>query len=43
MKGYVVSNGYRGYIKGVGYILYATESEYIEAYNEINEIAESEN
>lgn len=35
MKGYIVAYGYMGYING-SYHLYATESEYVEAYREEN-------
>lgn len=35
MKGYVVSSGYMGYLPSVGkYLLFATEEEYVEEYNE---------
>lgn len=33
MKGYVVANGYMGYINGA-YYLFADESDYIEAYRD---------
>lgn len=33
-KGYIVPFGYMGYIPGAGYILFATEEEYNEAYDE---------
>lgn len=35
MKGYPVPNGYMGYINGK-YLLFATETEYIEYYREVN-------
>ena len=40
MKGYVVPFGYRGFIpnpngKGGEYMLFATESEYAEIYNDL--------
>ena len=28
MKGYYTQDGYRGYVRGYGYMLFATESEY---------------
>ena len=34
MKGYYTSIGYKGYIPGEGYILFATQEEYIEIYKE---------
>ena len=33
MKGYIVNNGYMGYI-GDGYVLFATESEYREYFED---------
>lgn len=36
MKGYIVSCGYMGYIPGHGYLLYSTESDYEEDYEERN-------
>ena len=33
MKGYIVNNGYMGYI-GSGYVLFATESEYREYFED---------
>ena len=36
MKGYVVSNGYLGYVNGK-YMLFATETDYIEYVDEVNE------
>lgn len=35
MRGYVVSSGYMGFLDGE-YVLFATESEYAEAYSEHN-------
>ena len=38
MKGYPIPQGYKGYIPGMGYILFATQNEYEEYYNEhVNE------
>ena len=37
MKGYVISEGYMGYIAGVGYILFATETDYKECYKALEE------
>jgi len=37
MKGYVISEGYMGYIAGVGYILFATEKDYRECYEALEE------
>lgn len=34
MKGYVVQEGYRGYIPNKGYVLFSTEDEYKEYYIE---------
>lgn len=34
MKGYATSDGYRGYIPGKGYMLFATETDYKEYYLE---------
>lgn len=34
MKGYVTYYGYMGYIPNEGYHLYASESEYVEDYEE---------
>ena len=34
MKGYFVSTGYMGYIPDKGYILFSTENEYKEYFNE---------
>ena len=40
MKGYPIQQGYKGYIPGMGYILFATQNEYEEYYNEhVNENA----
>ena len=36
MKGYLVSNGYMGWIGG-RYVLFPTETEYIEVYKEEQE------
>lgn len=36
MKGYPTYSGYMGYIPSKGYILFATESEYREYYEEVN-------
>ena len=37
MKGYVVASGYMGYLPSVNkYLLFATEEEYEEFYNEEN-------
>lgn len=35
MKGYPTNEGYMGYVNGE-YKLFATEQEYVEAYNETN-------
>ncbi len=35
MKGYATSEGYKGYIPGRGYMLFATEREYEEYYAEL--------
>ena len=35
MKGYPVNDGYKGYIPGRGYMLFATESEYEEYFLEV--------
>lgn len=32
MKGYLVSAGFMGYVPHKGYVLFATEDEYIEYY-----------
>lgn len=37
MKGYTVNVGYRGYIPGMGYILFSTEKEYEEYFEEYME------
>ena len=35
MKGYVVAFGYMGYLPSLGkYLLFATEEEYVEEYDE---------
>jgi len=35
MKGYVVSDGYMGYLPSIGkYLLFPTEEEYVEEYKE---------
>jgi hypothetical protein len=34
MKGYPISVGYMGYIPGIGYILFSTETEYKETWEE---------
>lgn len=34
MKGYVTSNGYKGYIPERGYVLFSTQTEYEEYYRE---------
>lgn len=34
MKGYVVPDGYMGYIPGCGYSLFSTETDYREFYEE---------
>ena len=35
MKGYIVASGYMGYLPSVGkYLLFATEEEYIEVFEE---------
>jgi hypothetical protein len=34
MKGYPTDTGYRGYIPNVGYVLFSTETEYLEYYKE---------
>ena len=35
MKGYVVANGYMGYLPSVDkYLLFATEEEYVDIYEE---------
>ncbi len=35
MKGYVMPSGYMGYLPSIGkYLLFSTEEEYIEEYNE---------
>lgn len=34
MKGYMTHIGYKGYIPHMGYILFATEKEYAEYYQE---------
>lgn len=36
LKGYPVPSGYMGYVNGT-YRLFATESEYIEYWREVNE------
>ena len=35
MKGYIINFGYKGYIPGQGYILFATQEEYVEMYREL--------
>lgn len=37
MKGYPTYEGYMGYIAGVGYMLFATETDYKETYKELEE------
>ena len=37
MKGYPISEGYMGYIAGVGYMLFATETDYRETYKALEE------
>lgn len=34
MKGYPIDKGYMGYIPNQGYVLFCTESEYLEYYME---------
>lgn len=34
MKGYPIHEGYMGYIPNRGYILFSTETEYLEYYKE---------
>lgn len=34
MKGYVILSGYMGHIPNEGYMLFATEQEYLEYYAE---------
>lgn len=42
MKGYVVASGYMGYFPSLGkYLLFATETEYAEAYREDGENEEN--
>lgn len=36
MKGYTIDCGYMGYIPHRGYCLFATESDYIEYFLEVN-------
>lgn len=36
MKGYNTSDGYKGYVPEMGYILFSTEEEYREYYTEIS-------
>lgn len=35
MKGYPTQTGYMGYIPGMGYVLFSTEEEYKETWEEI--------
>lgn len=35
MKGYIIASGYMGYLPSIGkYLLFPTEEEYVEEYNE---------
>lgn len=34
MKGYPTQNGYMGHIPGRGYVLFSSETEYVEYYRE---------
>ena len=42
-KGYVISEGYMGYLSDGKYHLFATESDYDEAYDAENEKEEEDN
>lgn len=42
MKGYYTKAGYKGYMPGYGYVLFATEKEYEEEYAELIAEMESE-
>ena len=35
MKGYYTENGYKGYVEGEGYMLFATEWDYYEYVEEL--------
>jgi len=37
MKGYTTQQGFMGYIPNKGYILFCTQTEYIEYYQEANQ------
>lgn len=41
MKGYPIDEGYMGYIAGVGYMLFADETDYEECYEALEEANEN--